>query len=292
MIFFTTRAYNAEATLGRTIESVLAQSVGDFIYYVCNNASEDGTEDVLQEYARMDPRVVPIPQTPNDWLDYDRDHRWTPELERYHTRLMFYLEPEDWFAVLDADDEYKPDFLAETVGFAKQENLDFVACRSDFIHEPDGEIHNKFVLENDIVISDSGFGTLFPQYFRFMGTQWGKLNKGSLFKEIDRSDFERFMRQLGFVFRGDAAMEMYFLQYSKRAGVRAKALHNYHLYPKSLTRNTENSQIHARENQKMPEVYREFLRQKVGSVSDENERCIMEQYERMRRRFLEEGGEE
>lgn len=49
--------WNAEPTVRESIESVLAQDFPDFELVVSDNASTDGTRDILQEYARADHRV-------------------------------------------------------------------------------------------------------------------------------------------------------------------------------------------------------------------------------------------
>lgn len=49
--------YRRPEILGRAIESVLAQSYGDFKVVVYDNASQDGTESVVMDYANRDARV-------------------------------------------------------------------------------------------------------------------------------------------------------------------------------------------------------------------------------------------
>lgn len=51
--------YNSERWISAAIESLLAQSHGDFELIVCDNASTDGTWDLVQHYATNDARVKP-----------------------------------------------------------------------------------------------------------------------------------------------------------------------------------------------------------------------------------------
>lgn len=50
-------AFNSEATIASAIESLLAQSFGDFELIVGDNASTDATVEVTTRYADSDPRV-------------------------------------------------------------------------------------------------------------------------------------------------------------------------------------------------------------------------------------------
>ena len=60
MIYFTTKAYNAEHTLRRAVESILCQTNGDFCYHLCDNGSTDGTGEIIREYAKLDKRIAPL----------------------------------------------------------------------------------------------------------------------------------------------------------------------------------------------------------------------------------------
>lgn len=270
MVYFTMRAFNAETTLPRAVESILGQTYGDFRLHLCDNGSLDSTGELVREYARLDRRVVPFFNR--------RNMEWTPESAWNVWNLMFHLEPEDWFSALDADDDYALDFLEEMLRFAEQENLDFAACRSNFIREPEGIICNEFVLKNNIIVEGDGFGTRFPDYFRFMGAWWGKLQKGELFRRMNQAALEQWQTRLNLFHRIDTATVLYYLRYSQKAGVLAKLLHNYHLYP--VSHSTQNLESKKRDNLKMPEIYREFLQYKVGTVSEENERYIQEVFRR------------
>jgi glycosyltransferase involved in cell wall biosynthesis len=57
-----TPAYRAPRTIRATIESVLAQSFGDFEHVVVDDGSGDETPEVVREYAAQDPRIRLIEQ--------------------------------------------------------------------------------------------------------------------------------------------------------------------------------------------------------------------------------------
>jgi glycosyltransferase involved in cell wall biosynthesis len=50
-------AYNRETYIAASIESVLAQTFGDFEVIVTDNQSTDGTLEIARQYERLDPRV-------------------------------------------------------------------------------------------------------------------------------------------------------------------------------------------------------------------------------------------
>jgi len=276
MIYITTKAYNAEATLQRAVESVLGQTYGDFTYYLCDNGSTDGTGDLIRKYAALDKRIVTFFNMQNN--------EWGPESERCIPNLARYLNDDDWLCVLDADDDYASGFLEEMTGFVTAHDLDYAVCRSDFIDEISGNKQNEFVLSQDIIIEGEGFDSLFPDYFRFMGARWGKLQKGSLFRRVDFASMDSYLAHLALSHRSDTVTMLWYLRYSQRAGVLARALHNYRQYP--MSHHKQNIENKVRDNHKMPDVYRDFLQAKVGFVSEKNEKYIGEVFERSMYRTL------
>jgi len=276
MIYFTTRAYNAEKTIRRAIESVLGQTYGDFTFNLCDNGSTDGTGEIVRAYAARDKRIVPF---------FNRcNMEWTPESERNVRNIARYLDANDWLCVLDADDDYAITFLEEMLGFVQKHDLDYAACRSDHIDEASGKKLNEFILSDDIIIEGDGFGTRFPEYFRFMGARWGKLQKGSMLRRVDFAAMDADLARLKLRHRSDTASMLWYLRYSRRAGVLSKLLHNYRQYP--VSESTQNIDRKIQDNYKMPDVYRAFLKAKVGFVSADNEKYITEVFERSMRRTL------
>ena len=57
--------YNGDNYLAAAIESILAQSYGDFDFLISDNASTDGTEEICRAYAQRDRRIRYIRQAQN-----------------------------------------------------------------------------------------------------------------------------------------------------------------------------------------------------------------------------------
>src|SRR5260370_27706910 len=57
--------YNGDNYLAVSIDSILAQSYGDFAFLISDNASTDGTEEICQAYAQRDRRIRYIRQPKN-----------------------------------------------------------------------------------------------------------------------------------------------------------------------------------------------------------------------------------
>ena len=55
-------AYNAEATISESIESILSQDFEDFEFLIVNDGSHDGTLGIIKSYAKRDGRIRVIDQ--------------------------------------------------------------------------------------------------------------------------------------------------------------------------------------------------------------------------------------
>ena len=105
--------YNRENLLGHCIESALNQSFIDFEVIVVDNASIDGTWDVCQYYAGLDPRVRIFRNEVNlgpvrNW------RRCIDEAKGVYGKILF------------SDDLMSPDFIAKTVPFLVSKDVGFV----------------------------------------------------------------------------------------------------------------------------------------------------------------------
>lgn len=88
-------AYNAEKTIARSIESVLAQTLTAFELIVVDDVSTDGTREIVSAYAQRDPRIRLVPQAANGGVAAARNAGLDKATGEY-------------IAFLDSDDGWHP----------------------------------------------------------------------------------------------------------------------------------------------------------------------------------------
>jgi glycosyltransferase involved in cell wall biosynthesis len=103
--FFNTARYLAEC-----VESVLAQSLGDFEYLLVDNQSTDGSAEVAARYAARDPRIRVL-----------RNERFLSQVENYNGALERASPGSRYLKVMQADDALFPDCLARLVEIAERD---------------------------------------------------------------------------------------------------------------------------------------------------------------------------
>jgi len=106
--------YNSERHLGKSIESLLAQTYGDFVLVISDNASTDGTADICQRYVRQDARV----QYFRNPVNVGMTGNFNRVFELIHTKYL------KWSTV---DDFWASDMLADAVA-VMEADLSVVLC--------------------------------------------------------------------------------------------------------------------------------------------------------------------
>ncbi len=252
MVVFYTMAYNAEKTLSRTIRSVLNQTSRDFIYYLVDNGSTDGTWELIEAAAEKDRRIVPLRNAIN--------HVWEPG--NYWAEIVYKLSPDIWFCFLDADDVYKPTFLENMLQFALDKNLDIVCCGNDFIDAESDKVTSVRKLDRDLIIEGESFSFFFTRYHQFLRTLWGKLIRVHLMQIYDAT------RTPSVSYGGDTLYLLEFCRNANRIGVISKALHQYYRSPQSISYIVQNDRIQALKY--LYAAAEDFLQEKCGQISPRN----------------------
>lgn len=224
MIYIRTTAYNASQTLERTIRCVLNQTYGGFQYFLVENGSTDNgkTKKIVEKYAKRDGRI-------RAYFN-EKNHVWDKNQEVL--LLPHQIGEEDYFCLLDADDEYYPTFFEDMLRFMEQNKLDIAACGNDFIRAADNKLMGQRMLSQDLILEGNSFANYFPYYHQFMRTIWGKLFKG---KTLKHTILDTTSPKMPKVYGNDTFFTMCAFRDAKRAGILAKSLHRYYMSPKSVS---------------------------------------------------------
>jgi glycosyltransferase involved in cell wall biosynthesis len=254
-VLIWTKAYNAERTIRRTIESVLGQTYENWQYYVLDNGSTDATGTIIRKYVQKDSRIH-IQRNDQNIFDamFDPD-----DLD---------CDAFDYIAFLDADDEYKPEFLEKATKFAQTSALDMVMCGSDFINTANGKAAGtRQIGENNLVIEDRDFGQSFSVCFQFYRTYWGKLIRMPLVKQLNVHELPKVTYGL------DTIFILALVQKSARVGILGGTLHKYYVSAKSVSYQWHDRRIIS--DIMLFDVARDFLISKCGSLSPRNEEFLL-----------------
>ena len=108
--------YNGAATIGVALASLLAQTRGDFVVQISDNASTDTTEAICRQIAAEDPRVL-----------YYRQPKNLGPVANFRHVLQVAKSP--YFMWAAADDLWAPTFVEKCINFLDQ-NDDYIACQS------------------------------------------------------------------------------------------------------------------------------------------------------------------
>lgn len=210
-ITIITMARNPGKYIFPCVDSVLGQTFCDFEYVIIDNASSDGTKEVLEEYAAKDKRV--------------RLYRNEKNNIGVIEAVNLYVTTE-YFMVLDHDDYLEPDATEVLYEAAVKNNLDIVFGRCGMINtkdEPLGEagVNRKLSFNERELIQY--FDILYWQ----LRTHWGKIIRTSLMQHVDRGTLKK-IESSGYAWDTVIILSIAFA--AKRMGTVDKVLHHYRLH--------------------------------------------------------------
>lgn len=125
MISIITPAYNASRFIGKTIESVQAQSYTNWELLIADDVSQDNTADIVRQYAQTDNRIR---------LTTLDDNLGAAEARNVIIRKA----RGKYIAFLDSDDLWRPEKLEKQLGFMEKYKLAFTCTAYECISE-DGQ---------------------------------------------------------------------------------------------------------------------------------------------------------
>lgn len=213
MVFYT-QSYNNEKTITSTMESVLAQTMEDFVYYVADDCSTDGTVAAIRKVAEKDSRVRVIEREENGYMKTHR-HALATIMEEHPEAL--------YFSQLDGDDWHHEDFAAYCVDKMDQ-GADLAMCSIDYVRA-NAQCGFDSVWQRAWPLED-GFLTPGQIIERFMllhvhfRTIWGKVYRLDIIRE-------QFIQHPDMIIAGDTIFVYTYLRHVQKLHITGKYLHIY-----------------------------------------------------------------
>lgn len=213
-----TWAHNTGKYIHPCVESVLNQTFRDFEYVIIDNASSDGTKEILEAYAQRDARIRLIRNEENI-----REVISVIEKEA-HT---------EYYMILDHDDYLEVDALELLYTIASKEDLDMVFGCCEMI-DADGGALGEAGLKLDLPCIKAGqLWEVFAELYWQMRTQWGKLIRKKLLEFID---YDTLKKRSPSKYAGDTVMILSMAFGAERLGTVGKVLHHYRILDQSESR--------------------------------------------------------
>lgn len=248
---FYTFAYNAEKTVERTMRSVMAQK-GDWVYHIVDNGSADRTGEVIRRVAAEDDRILPSANRKNKV--------WEPGNALWD--LVWMYQPDDYLCIVDADDAYKPDFLSTVRSFLEENHLDIAVCGNEFLDAATGNLRGVRSLKEDLILEGRGFSYYFPRYHQFMRTEWAKLFRIDMLRQIDYTKIPNI------IYGKDTIIVAESFQNARRVGILGQALYEYYVSSTSLS--YQGGWKRAEPLEPLYNAAESLLKSKCGRVTDRN----------------------
>lgn len=193
--------YNAEGTLPRCLDSVLAQSLKDIEIIIVDDGSTDGSGQLTDSYAAADSRIRVIHQ-PNRGIAAARQCGVDMAQGKYTIHV-------------DADDWVEADMLESLTSCALASGADMVFC--DYIEENEAGVFYR----RQQPCSEESAKVLQQMLVRLHGGLWNKLIR----RELYSLSGTRFVQGLNFC--EDESVVIRLLSFGCRVGYVERAFYHY-----------------------------------------------------------------
>lgn len=148
MIAILTATYNGERYLAQQLDSLLGQSVQDFVVYLCDDCSTDRTYEIATEYAQKYP----------DKFICTRNARNSGSAKHNFIRMMIQHKAE-YVMLCDQDDVWLPDKIERTLGKMRE------------LEQKEGA-HTPLLVHTDLVVVDEQLKIISPSFIKALNANY------------------------------------------------------------------------------------------------------------------------
>ena len=207
--------YNAERTLARCLDSLLAQTADDLQVVCVNDGSSDGTLAIIQTYVEREPERIVCIDIPNGGS-------WNARMTGMHAATGTYV------GFLDSDDYVEPTFAEHLLVKAQELDADMVVCGYSRVNEETGEVlAQEMCVEREAfcVADDPGLT------IAVNSAMWNKIYRASVLAKMASLPAPPPVAE-DFLFE-----VLFFLESTRPIAFVAEPLVNYLVHPNSLMTN-------------------------------------------------------
>ncbi|MDY4609134.1 MAG: glycosyltransferase family A protein [Sphaerochaetaceae bacterium] len=126
-------AYNAEKTLGKTVQSIINQSYKNWRLYIVDDGSIDNTKNLIASFTKSDCRISAVILDKNGGVDNAR------------RKAFDIIEKCDYVAFCDSDDLWLPKKLELQIEFLEKNHIAFCCTAESIINSDYKELGIKIV---------------------------------------------------------------------------------------------------------------------------------------------------
>mgnify|MGYP003296582327 CR=1 FL=1 len=209
-----TLVYNPGKCIYRCVDSVLNQTFKNFKFVIVDNASSDGTKEILEEYAKKDSRICLLRNELNN-------------VRVLHCIRNFVNT--EYFMVVDHDDWLELNALELLYNMVEKEKVDIVFGRTDLRDVNEKLLETRGYFRTEIISSNE-----LPEVFRViywqLRTLWGALIRTSLSEYIDEKTFKFLLPAR---YGCDTVMVLSMVFSASSIGFIKETIHNYRCHESS-----------------------------------------------------------
>ena len=182
--------YNTARYLGECLDSLLAQTYGNFTVFAVDDGSTDGSSSILDRFARKDGRIRAI-------------HKHNGGVSSARNVALSAIDSSGFFDLVcfvDSDDTVKPNFLKSYVDAYLAYGADYIVCGFEYFgkHGPVHKIENFDTFPPKKVTRDEAFNHLFKlnewEKLRLPSNSWFLANRCFTWNDISDERFNESLR--------------------------------------------------------------------------------------------------
>ena len=216
-------AYNSEAFIAESIQSVIDQSYQNWELWIIDDASSDSTKKIARNYSEKDSRINLIENTSN--------------LGTHHSRNKGIEAAQgDFIAFLDADDLWKPEKLSKQLQFIQEKGTHACFSSYELISENgsmlDKKVHALAELSYDKLLKANYVGNLTGIYH---AKKLGKIYCPEIPKRQDWALWLKVIKEGGTMYGMQESLALYRVRKNSISGNKLEMLkYNFQVYHKVL----------------------------------------------------------